>query len=90
MYSRDVDPSPRTQVTEQPVQNQDIPPDVPSLAVVQKRGARSGENSRFRYCSTCRRYSGGYPDTVIDERKSMEILFGTDTVNGQKVTLESK
>lgn len=85
LYSRDVDPSPRTQVTEQPVQNQDIPPDVPSLAVVQKEEPDLEKTVVSDIVLPVEDIQEDTPDTVIDERKSMEILFGTDTVNGQKL-----
>ena len=85
LYSHDVDPSPRTQVTEQPVQNQDIPPDVPSLSVVQKEEPDLEKTVVSDIVLPVEDIQEDTPDTVTDERKSMEILFGTDTVTGQKL-----
>ena len=85
LYAHTVDPSLRTQVVEQPVQNQEIPPVDPSPAVIRKAEPEPEATVVSNIVAPVEDIQEDPPEAVIDDRKGMEILFGTDTVSGQKL-----
>ena len=88
LYTHTVDPSPRTQVIVQPVQNQEmLPATDPSLTTIRKAKPEPEPEVKVvsNIAAPVEDTQEDPPDAVIDDRKGMEILFGTDTVSGQKL-----